>query len=371
MLKVIVSTSLILLLSFSIVASQAKVGTTGAHFLLLSPSVKANGMGQAGMTLTDANAYYFNPANLGLASAENNFSVSFYPVNSKSSNNVGLFNFSLAIPILHTKSKSSDYYIRGGYYFTKLTAEGLDERTYDQGTIDGTGRTFNWNDISHNFVISLTRTGTIDFAFGVTAKYLSQSTIEYTTGGVAFDVGGTIRYRIESSSDNNMTTYINPLFSFAVRNFGPSMTFINNSYPLPKILSTGFSFETGFRKQFSNKKKANIYNFIPVFDIEKHRDDYTVYKYGLDMSLYEIINLRIGKINRNGTSVSESTYGFTFSTFRLGKFRMLVSDKSSTSTGGLLGLLYNKLNVEYNFAQYDNNYLEPQNYHEVVFNYAL
>ena len=368
MLKKVFFTLSVLLICMSSVKSQAKIGTTGAVFLELSPSVKANGMGQAGMTIVSNNSYYFNPAILGLLTACKQISVSSYPIWSKLSPITDLYNFSVSLPVLYKKVGDVSYYFGAAYYRTKIVSDDLVERTYE-----GTGRTFSWKDKLDNVVLSFARTGTVDIAVGGTVKYVSESTSDdYSATGYGFDVGAIVRYNMKNYTTEGSSFFIIPAIGFSLKNLGADMMFINNPFSLPKSTAFGFSITTGITRQFSDNKTANLYKLAPAFDIEKQHDDRWFYRLGVDLSMYEIINLRIGRITDNESSPSEMTYGFSLSSFRLGKFAMLVSGSNQSSLSSIEKLFYEKMNIEYNFASYDRYYTtDVQNYHEIVVSYAL
>lgn len=365
MLKKIILILSVLLICMSSVKSQAKVGTTGVQFLELSPSVKANGMGQTGMTIVSNNSYYFNPAILGLLVARKQISVSSYPTWSKPSPITKFYNFSVSLPMLFKKVGNVGYYFGVAYYRTKLKSGTFVETTYGGGTYDGTGRTFSWKDRSDNIVLSFARTGKVDYAFGITGKYTKETTNDgYSTDGFAYDIGSIVRYKIKKESSTDNYRYIIPAVGFSVKNCCTSNVNAATTF--------GSSVTAGKTKIFSDDKTANLYKLAPAFDFEKQRNDIWVYRLGVDLSVYEIINLRIGRITDNISSPSEMTYGLTLSTFNLGKFTMLVSGSDQSNLSSIEKFFYEKMNIEYNYASYDRYYTtDAQKYHEVVVTYAL
>ncbi len=357
------------------VMAQPKIGTVGtinADILLLSPSVKANGMGQAGSAVVSSNSFFLNPSTLGLAIEKQKLQFSFYPSSSNLSDYKTFFNFSIAYPFIHIKSINSDFYLGGAYSFTSLTDGAFVERTYADGTIDGSWYTNTNKDILHHFVVSAVTKGKIDYGVGVAFKLLHQTAFPDRDNNFLFDFGGILRYNLEGSSNGNNAHYMNPAFSMAIRNLGTSVKLGYATYSLPRIMSLGFSLETGSKRKFAENLTAITYSLMPVVDIEKHRDDLWIYRFGLDFSLYEILNLRVGKIKSSIDDTDETTFGFSLSTFRLGKFRTLVTDGKNIDNESIPGYLYSKLNIEYNFASYDRYFTdEIQNYHELVFSFFL
>ncbi len=70
-----------LTLSLASVALAQGPGSVGVLFLLIQPSPRANGMGDASVSSieNDALGILFNPARLGMAAGNNHFIVEFYP----------------------------------------------------------------------------------------------------------------------------------------------------------------------------------------------------------------------------------------------------------------------------------------------------
>ncbi|MCG3153567.1 MAG: hypothetical protein DKINENOH_00157 [bacterium] len=80
-MKTIRLLSVLLMLSLLSAAWAQGPGSAGALFLLIQPSLRANGMGGASVSSVenDALGIMFNPARLGMAAGNNHFIVEFYP----------------------------------------------------------------------------------------------------------------------------------------------------------------------------------------------------------------------------------------------------------------------------------------------------
>ena len=111
---------------------------------------------------------------------------------------------------------------------------------------------------------------------------------------------------------------------------------------------------------------------IPAIDIRKDRDNNNEFKFGADFLIYELLNFRIGIIDRSSIENPEKTYGFTLSSFQIGKFYSLVTDGENSKSDSFLGVLTHKLNIEYNVAIYDTYlYNSHQRFHEIRVSYRL
>lgn len=191
------------------VAAQAKVGTTGAQFLELGVSARSMGMAEAfAAVVDDISAVYYNPAALtSLMGREAMVTYIQMPADVQ----YGFLAFGMPLESVGGVLGVAAY---------GLTSGDMIERTYGQGTFDGTGRTFSYNDLAVG--VSYGRYLTDRFSIGVTLRYIGSFTHDYSASGWSADVG----------TDYD-TGYRNFRIAMAITNFGPDMTFIEREYPLP------------------------------------------------------------------------------------------------------------------------------------------
>jgi long-subunit fatty acid transport protein len=191
------------------VNAQAKVGTTGAQFLELGVSARAMGMAEAFTAVTDGiSSVYYNPAGLvSLYGREAAFTLINMPAD---------VNYSFAAIGFPLESIGGVL----GLSFYHLNSGDMIERDYNNGTLVGTGRTFSWKDYALS--VSYGRYLTDRFSIGFSVKYIGEFTHDYSASGWAADVG-----------TNYDTGFRGFKIAMTITNFGPDMTMISNSYPVP------------------------------------------------------------------------------------------------------------------------------------------
>ncbi len=243
------------------VSAQAKVGTTGAQFLELGVSARSMGMGGAYTAVTnDVSAVYYNPA--ALTSILGREVMATY-IDMPADVQYGFA--AVGMPL-----ESIGGVLGIGVY--ALTSGEMIERTYNNGTGDGTGRTFSYNDLALS--VGYGRYLTDRFSIGFTVRYIGEYAHDYTANGWSADVG----------VDYN-TGYRAFRLSMAITNFGPDLTFIADEYPLPINFKFGGSINVVDGLDHVIKLAAE--GSHPSDNLEK-------YNAGMEYVFKEMFSLRIG-----------------------------------------------------------------------------
>jgi len=165
----------------SLAGGQSKTGTTVGQFLLIEPSARIGGMGNAGATTYDEiEAAYYNPAAIGYIT-QNGVQFTHSPwLAGITFDYVGL-----ALPLGEI----------GNLYgsVAALNSGDIAVRTVDQPL--GTGENYTVNDIA--FGVGYGRVVSDQFSVGIQVKYLQETIWHSTMSGFAVDVG--TLYRISAN----------------------------------------------------------------------------------------------------------------------------------------------------------------------------
>ncbi|HDY87211.1 MAG TPA: hypothetical protein ENH82_03730 [bacterium] len=326
-------------------------------FLLISPSARVNGMGQAGVALTDETGGYYNPAAPALVSKSNYVGITSYLDKMKwlpaladditysySAAQIG-FNKKVNKFGFNSGDVSIPLSISGAfaYYRTKLDL-GEQHRTtaYSPDVI----ATFHSYEKADNFVLSAAAHSIFDIGVGLTIKKLTSKLGVLPKGkgiatGTAYDFGILARFPIVdfvknySGSKVIFSDYLSPVLDISTgiswNNRGDEVYYIDpsKSDPLPANRKSGVAGCAGISYdgmlKFDFFKVTGSYErYIPQISgihIEKNASDN---KKGIEYSLFEIFQIRNGQYDDNDGYVHLKTRGYTIKSDGIFKLLTLI-----------------------------------------------
>ena len=193
-----------------------KVGTAGAQFLKIGVGARAVGMGEAFVAVADdASGIWWNPASVARITLDGNSRLTLNHSTWLADTSHQFFGYAF-----------SYHGLPGAYAFssTNLQMDPITRRTVHNP--DGTGENFDAGSFNLGFTWAK---NLIDrFAFGLTAKYLHLGLDDESANGAIVDFG-TLYY----------TDFRTIRIGMAIQNLGPSMTFIDDSFPMPTMFRVG------------------------------------------------------------------------------------------------------------------------------------
>ncbi len=257
-----------------------------------SPLLLGAGWTGAAIPVKDASGFYYNPAQLGYFSRENNFSVFFMPQKTS------------WMPYFNIPSNFSSYSAAAGYNF-KTSDDGLPlsigigymHSKFDFGTrmitLPGNPPRFNsysTYDSFNCFSVGASYDYYLQFNLGFSIKsFTSNIGQNYEATGTAYDLGAMITAPIskllfdDSKFELGSNSFFKPKFDFtlgySLTNLGRKISYIDpaQSDPIPRTARLGYTFDFGLELTSGLIKNLNVleYSFTAeAEDILINRDDY-------------------------------------------------------------------------------------------------
>lgn len=356
------------------VYGQAKVGTTSAEFLRLSPSVRANGMGTAGVALRGHDGVYFNPALLGLFAIEHRGALAFYPQEAN-----GEFLPTLETPLDHQSVVLTiprqwrpwpRVTLGVGFYRTRLLLGTFIQRDWSHGAIEGTGEVYEFQEWAWHGLTSLAYDGPLKVAVGLTYKKIHLDFGQSESKAHAFDYGMAASIplgRYMKSEWLGGRVMLTPTVGISWANDGPDMELNGNTYSLPFIRRLGAAVELGVDRP----EQIGHWRLISV-TVAGESEKYLIgatesrFKAGVELGMAEAIYLRAGLIDRVGSLSSLQTVGFGLSS--RGLLRLASELINSPSTKKTLQQMADFVSLEFSYARSDADwlYVSDVSYYELA-----
>jgi hypothetical protein len=271
---------------FNPLSGQNKVGTTIFQFLKVMPDAQSTGMGDAvTSTINNANAVFYNPAGLSDVK-KGDLSLSFYKYffdvkttalslayNIGTGGTLGLHTIFTDVGSIDVTTTEQLVFLEDGTYNPGLTGETISPSQMVLG-------------------LSLAKSLTEKFSFGVTSKYVREDLVMASADGFVFDFG--LLYK---------TGYRTLQTSAVIRNFGPEVSFRDEdpetdnvdfeSYPPPQTLVIGVS---GFIISSASPMffRSEEQSLRAAFEIVGPRDYGQQYNTGLEWGYQDLLFIRTG-----------------------------------------------------------------------------
>jgi len=335
-------------------AGQDKIGTAGPQFLGMSPSVRANGMGEAGVALVDDYSFYFNPASLGFLHPEGRRALTFYPMQTDLAA-IFLFryaSFSSRV-VSGSLSKQRPFTLNAAYFTSRLKGPAIPITTYDNPA--GTGEYFNPTALAHNMSLGFGVSDFLDVAMGINFKIIRMDYGDIGATGTAFDLGLLInapaqRFVAAPAHDGETRLYFAPAFGFAYCNMGHDLEMESYDYPLPEFKRVGIAAPFGVEKMIDGRNTM-LALFTPSVELRNISEWDDHINYGAELEFMEAFAGRLGRyhIYRH---MRYDTWGFGLKS--RGMMRLVTGlfyNRSADSYGGVTKFLRDRLEIEFSFAR--------------------
>ena len=230
-----------------------KVGTAGAQFLKIGVGARAVGMGEAFVAVADdATAIWWNPAGVARITKEGD---SFVTLNHST----------WPADLSHEFVGYAFRYggLPGSFAFssTILQMDPIPVRT--EYSPEGTGENFDAG--SFNLSMTWARNLIDRFSFGISAKYIHLGLEDENADGFVVDLG-TLYY----------TNYRTIRIGMAIQSLGPSIGFIDDTFPMPTMFKVGTAMDV---------IQADDHNVLAAFQFDHPADNAERASFGAEYTL--------------------------------------------------------------------------------------
>lgn len=297
-IKIIFIAIFVLSSSGSVLYSFDKVGTTSFQFLKVMMSARASALGGAFSSIANnSDAVFWNPSGLARISG---FDASANYVNWLFDAAHYSFAASYHFEDIGTFGLHGIFTDVGSIEVTRADALGFINGVYNPGL---TGEII--NPTSLVIGLSYSRNLTDKFSFGITGKYVREDLVYGSAGAMVFDAGLLFE-----------TGFKSIVVAASIMNFGPTVKFIDRSYPLPQTFIVGSSVHL-ISANDPLLVQAEDHDILLCYDMVQPRDFGQQHSIGLEYSFKNMFSLRSGyKFNGDQEGLSAGV-GINFNNYRI------------------------------------------------------
>lgn len=351
MRKSLIICSFLILSSFQ--SSNAEIYKGYMVPLLTTPaSVRAQALGNAGVTDVGTGSHTINPASLALRGENGFVSVSFFPTKAvvrSILDDIGFNFYGISAVISPSKNENSSNIAIGlaiNYYKMDFS---VIYRTDALGNRISNGvEAF---DETYNGTLSLATKGKYQFGVGLTIRYFKSVLLNSDfISGYLFDSGFLLkrsfgRNRLDQQKRADSFWRVTPAIGISVLNIGSNQSyniFLGGDSP-PKTTRVGTSVAIDL---IANNHA--IISIVPLFEAEKLQfpDRAYVWHFGGEVGYQELVYLLIGKFNDQDNNVRQTTWGFRFSTEGVSNLLGNTAEVGTNST------LLSHISLDISYANY-------------------
>jgi hypothetical protein len=218
-----------------------KVGTAGAQFLKIGVGARAVGLGEAFVAVADdASAIWWNPAGVARITVDGQSHVTLNHSTWPADISHEFFGYAFTYAGLPGSFAVSS---------TVLQMDPIPIRT--EFSPEGTGENFDAG--SFNLAVTWAKNLIDRFAFGVTTKYMHLGLEKENSDGFVVDFG-TLYY----------TDYKTIRIGMAIQSLGPSIAFIDQSFPMPTMFKVGAAMDA---------YQSDDHNLLLAFEFDHPSDN--------------------------------------------------------------------------------------------------
>ena len=283
----------LLLLIFIGLMHQVRAQTdTAVLFLLIQPSIRANGMGGAsiGTTANDALAFAFNPAHIGKTALEHNVDIEFYPVKTKWLPNIApdlRYNAYSFFAGFNFKQLNKQIPISLGLGYSRIFIDLGEQIITDETGPDPIG-TFQSTESADILTVGIGFDYFVKASIGLNFKDIDSNLSDVGAGaekgeghanGKAYDFGVLISLPLVETISNltnssfeilpGFRPIFTPGFGYSTSNIGDELTYVDTAQadPLPRVARVGVSLNGGV--SYSDELlKWNVFSFEMLSEAE-------------------------------------------------------------------------------------------------------